>query len=372
MVETITPVVYGGRGRWAAALVLHALGATLTAAAFGLMLGLAGAALGAPWFRAGVVMVALAAFAYAVNELPGARVPVPQMRRQVPDWWRTYFDWPTTAFLYGAGLGVGFFTFLAHGTLVVVTLAAAASGRPLIGAAIVAPFGLARGLSAATSIRVESAQDGTRLVDRLTARPEVARAGANLAALAIVGGLAVNEASQLHGGWRSLAAATLAALFTWAAASKVMAGRGWRRALSSYGLSPTIERVARRGVPAAELVVPSLVLVGAPRAAGAAAFAMLIAFSIAGTRTALRRNGFVACGCFGGRTEVTLAHLLARNAALLVLAAMVAVTAPGRLVALPAAAAGDALPILLAAVGLVAAVVALWRSLSWLGRGRTA
>ena len=35
------------------------------------------------------------------------------------------------AFLYGVGLGVGFLTYLTHGTLVVVAVAAVASGRPL-------------------------------------------------------------------------------------------------------------------------------------------------------------------------------------------------------------------------------------------------
>ena len=32
MAETITPVVHGGRARWGVALVLHAVGATVTAA----------------------------------------------------------------------------------------------------------------------------------------------------------------------------------------------------------------------------------------------------------------------------------------------------------------------------------------------------
>src|SRR5919108_375060 len=41
MVETITPVVYGGRARWVVALALHVLGATVTAALFGAALGLA-------------------------------------------------------------------------------------------------------------------------------------------------------------------------------------------------------------------------------------------------------------------------------------------------------------------------------------------
>ena len=49
MVETISPVGYGGRARWGVALALHVVGATVTAAAFGAALGLIGAALRAPW-----------------------------------------------------------------------------------------------------------------------------------------------------------------------------------------------------------------------------------------------------------------------------------------------------------------------------------
>ena len=56
MVETITPVVYGGRGRWVGALAVHVLGATLTAALFGAALGATGAALGAPYGRAGLLL----------------------------------------------------------------------------------------------------------------------------------------------------------------------------------------------------------------------------------------------------------------------------------------------------------------------------
>ncbi len=84
MVETISPVVYGTRTRWAGALALHAAGATATAAAFGAAVAAAAALLGAPWGRAGVVVVAAVAVLYLVRELTGIRMPVPQLRRQVP------------------------------------------------------------------------------------------------------------------------------------------------------------------------------------------------------------------------------------------------------------------------------------------------
>src|SRR6185295_11756840 len=147
MVETISPVVYGTRTRWVGAVLLHAAGAAATAAAFGAAVAAAAALLGAPWGRAGAVIVVAVAVLYLARELTGVRIPIPQLRRQVPDWWRTYFGRPLAAFLYGAGLGVGFLTFLGHGTLVVVTAGVAATGKPLLGALVMAPFGLARGLA---------------------------------------------------------------------------------------------------------------------------------------------------------------------------------------------------------------------------------
>ncbi len=59
MVETITPVVHGGnRNRWVVSVLVHAAGATATAAVFGSLLAAAGALLGAPWGVPGVALVA--------------------------------------------------------------------------------------------------------------------------------------------------------------------------------------------------------------------------------------------------------------------------------------------------------------------------
>src|SRR4029450_7513290 len=113
-----------------------------------------GQSLGAPWGRAGAIALAAVAILYALAELPRVSLVVPQLRRQVPDWWREEFGWPVAATLYGAGLGIGFFTYLGHGTLVVVAAGATASGNPAVGALIVATFGLVRGLSAVTSAGV--------------------------------------------------------------------------------------------------------------------------------------------------------------------------------------------------------------------------
>lgn len=151
MVETIAPVVHGGRNRkyWSA-LSLHVLGATISGALFGAAISLAGGALGAPWGTGGLIAVAVVAGLYAAREIFGAPVPLPDLDRQVPDWWRTFFSPSVAALLYGLGLGVGFFTFLTFGTYAAVAAGAIASGDPATGALLMGAFGLVR--SAAVAI----------------------------------------------------------------------------------------------------------------------------------------------------------------------------------------------------------------------------
>jgi hypothetical protein len=343
MAETIAPVVYGDRRRWRAALALHAGGATLAAAAFGGAVGWIGGLLGAPWGPAGALLVVGLAAAYGVRELLPwfrSRLPVPQARRQVPDWWRTFFSWPASAALYGAGLGVGFFTYLAHGTLVVVAVAAMASGRPILGAAVLAPFGLARGLSPVVARGVVTAEQGHRLVDRLAGssaeRRRVANAIAMGAVAATVSVVWWRARPPDPEAWSSLAAAALALTFGWAGGTKLAGGRRWNRTLERYPLPTRVRRIARSGVPIAEALVPALVVLG----------------------------------CFGGRDAVDVRAVLVRNATIGAAAAFVAIAgvdAP-RLV-WPATGPGDALPIALAGVGLVVAAGTGIAAAVWLRRG---
>lgn len=189
MVTTIDPVVHGGRNkRYALAVVLHVIGATLAAGVFGGILGGLGGLAGAPWSTAGPVVVAIVAVAYAAREAAGVPVPIPDRRRQVPEWWRTFFSPPVAALLYGLGLGIGFLTFLTYGTFVAVSAAAITSGRPVTGALICAPFGLARGLS----VLLAASSGGTPALDRLerisaTAAPRLV----NATALVAMGGASV-------------------------------------------------------------------------------------------------------------------------------------------------------------------------------------
>lgn len=147
MAETITPVVHGGKRKpYLVASALHVLGATVAAALLGLALGAIGALLRAPWEVTPLVVGAVAAV-YFLREAFALPVPLPDRKRQVPEWWRTFYSPPVAALLYGVGLGVGFLTYLSFGTFAAVMVAAAVSGNPVTGALLCGLFGLARGLA---------------------------------------------------------------------------------------------------------------------------------------------------------------------------------------------------------------------------------
>ena len=374
MVETISPVVHGGRARWLGTLVLHTMGAAGTAAMFGAALGWLGGSLGAPWQRAGLLALAAVATFYSLGALTRLRVPVPQLRRQVPDWWRTYFGRSFAAVLYGAGLGIGFLTYLSTGALVVVAFAAAASGRPAIGALILAPFGIARGLSALVAWRSVTQERSRALVDRLASMSGAARRIASGVALAVVATLAVIASLRVTGGWSTFAAAILAAVFTWAATSKMWTPERWRRALATYGMPPTVERVAAWSVPLGETLVPVLVVAGLPRMAAVWAAALLTSFSFALVRARRRMGNGVPCGCLGGRGSVRFRSAVARNALLLAIAGSVVVLGTDVPVSWLPGIPGlsDALPLTLALGALLASGVVAWRASAWLGRERNA
>src|SRR5438067_1307131 len=107
MVETISPAGRGTRS-WLIALALFTAGAVTAAGLVGLALGAALPPGGA--IAAGVV--AVFALLEAAAELDMLPLPPVQSRRQVPQRWRERYPRPLVALLYGAGLGVGFATYL--------------------------------------------------------------------------------------------------------------------------------------------------------------------------------------------------------------------------------------------------------------------
>src|SRR6478752_2632464 len=193
MVETIVPVVHGTR-TWMLSLALFTAGAVATAGLLGLALGAALPAGGA------AVAAAVAVFALleAAAELGLVRLPLPQMRRQVPERWRERYRPPLTALFYGAGLGFGFATYLPVATLPVVAVGVAALAGPASGAAVLAAFGLGRGVAlAVATARVRSHEQATARIEwmaRLAGRRRLRLA--NAAALGLLGSvLAMGVAS---------------------------------------------------------------------------------------------------------------------------------------------------------------------------------
>ena len=360
MVETITPVVHGGsRGRWVLSVGLHAVGGAGSAALAGALLGAAGSAIGAPWGRAGLVAVAAVTVAYAVREAGGPAVPVPAARRQVPDWWRTFFGPHVAALLYGAGLGVGFLTYLSHGTLVAVSLAAFASGNPAVGAIAVGAFGLARGLAILLPGPAPTAAAAGATVERLIhlgigPLPRVANGLALLAVAGAAGLAASASAARTTGGppLATFAAVILAAAFGWAALSKAARPSAWRDALRPHGLGG-LEPAVAVAVPSAELAVAGVLLLASSRAGAVAALVLLVVFSAALVRVRVRSGDRrVPCGCFGRRSSVDVRLALVRN---VVLAALGVLALTGRQpdplpLGLPSS--GEAVPALLALVGI--------------------
>ena len=193
MVETITPVVHGGsRSRYWSSLVLHALGATVAGAAFGALLGGLGALTGAPWGTAGLLVVAAVALLYLAREALQLPIPIPDRKRQVPEWWRTFYSPNVAAFLYGAGLGIGFLTYLTFGTFVAVAAGAVAAGSVGLGALVGAAFGLARAATVAVGSRAGEPGDSGALVERLgDLRDRWVVRAANAGALGLVAALAL-------------------------------------------------------------------------------------------------------------------------------------------------------------------------------------
>ena len=313
---------------------------------------------------------------YALGVLiTGLRVPVPQLRRQVPDWWRTFFGRPFAAVLYGAGLGIGFLTYLSDGTLVVVAFAALASGTP---GGRRARHGAVRAGARSLGDRrvaIDHQERSRALVDRLASPPDAPRRiderrRARRDRDRGRGGSVVPHRppgpGRLRGGGCSPRCSC------GPRRPRSMGARRWRRALDRLRLPPALERSAAgrsrwrvaRAAPRRRRAAPrGRRLVGrSPRL-----------FSGALVRARRRVGVRVPCGCLGGRGDIDVHVALARNGALLLPRGVRVIRARLRLavdrVAGLAGAAADALAAALALGALIASALVVWRASVWLGRG---
>ncbi len=172
-----------------------ALAAVASAAGTG---ALAGFGVGVLWAVLRLPSLTLATAAIAVGgavtlDAVGsrwARARAPSLGRQVPQLWSTVFSPSTTAFLYGARLGVGPLTILPS-WLWWVAVAVGAAGGPVTGAVAGAVFGATRlGLVVLASVVVEGS------MARRMARLAAAGPGAN----AVVSGVALLVVSLVLAG----------------------------------------------------------------------------------------------------------------------------------------------------------------------------
>lgn len=120
-----------------------------------------------------------------------------------------------------------------------------------------------------------------------------------------------------------VAGALLGATLGFAGLVKLARFASWRAAIAAYGLPPAIEGAALPAVPVLELSAAALLLFGPPRVAAAMSLGLLAAFSLAVFRGRTRHGPRLPCGCFGGAKSRDYRAMLARNAALGTLAAIV-------------------------------------------------
>ena len=148
--------------------------------------------------------------------------------------------------------------------------------------------------------------------------------------------------------------------------TKIADRRGWRRALAAYRLPRSMERTASIGVPAIELGLVALPLLGWPSTAGLVALVTLAAFSVAIVLARVRVGRRLDCGCFGSASTRDYRLLLARNLGLGALAwiAWTRATDAPVLSAPGAPGSSDALPVMLVAGGIALTVWLVTASVS--------
>jgi hypothetical protein len=166
-----------------------------------------------------------------------------------------------------------------------------------------------------------------------------------------------------------VAGAVLGATLGFAGLVKLARFASWRAAIAAYGLPRAIEGAALPAVPVLELAAAALLLFGPPRAGGALSLGLLAAFSLAVFRGHARHGSRLPCGCFGGAGERDFRAMLARNAALGALAAIVVLgDANKAAVSWPE----DAVPLGLTIVGIALGVwMVRGASVMWQRRART-
>lgn len=134
----------------------------------------------------------------------------------------------------------------------------------------------------------------------------------------------------------TVAAWAVTATFAWAALAKSLDRRAWTAAVSGFGFRGAAARLVMVAVPLAEVVIVALFLLGYLEIGAALTLALVASFSGAIVRArAIEKSDRVPCGCFGGAQRVDYRLLLARNAGLAGLGALVLLARGPSSLALP-------------------------------------
>ena len=170
-----------------------------------------------------------------------------------------------------------------------------------------------------------------------------------------------------------LLAALLGAVFAWSAVAKLLHMEAWKSALARYRLPAPVERAARGLVPAVELVVPVLILVGSMRAAAALVLVLVGVFSLAVLRARSLEGDRLPCGCFGKTKARDYRLMLVRNSVLAVMASALLLGADDvpLFEGIGAPDGSEILPVVLVLVGLVAVAWIAWSAGSSFRKGQS-
>jgi hypothetical protein len=195
MLSSITPLGERSRGnRWWLTVAAYLLGSVAGGAAVGAALGGVGAVLrgaGLDTTASAIVAVAVGAVALAFDA-SGGRLALPHVRRQVnEDWMTSYRGW-VYGFAWGLQLGMGLVTIVTAAVVYLVFVLAFLTGDVLLGLAVGATFGGARGLVVLVVARVSTPDALLAFHRRLQRRAPAAQvAAATGDAVVVVAGIAV-------------------------------------------------------------------------------------------------------------------------------------------------------------------------------------
>jgi uncharacterized membrane protein YphA (DoxX/SURF4 family) len=120
-----------------------------------------------------------------------------------------------------------------------------------------------------------------------------------------------------------ISAVALALTLLWAGSAKLVRWSAWRPSLEPYGIPGSLRPVVAVLVPAVEITIAMMIVVGPTRVAMALTLAMLAGFSLAVLRARASEGDRLPCGCFGGSEARDYRLMLVRNAFLGALAGAV-------------------------------------------------